>query len=79
MENIEEYNHQEDIRNFQENVANESMYIMREYGINAWWDLNALQSYKEAVMELNILLKVLERMERYEDCAYVRDIIPLFG
>jgi hypothetical protein len=76
---IDNTNYQAEIRALQKDAAKESMYIMREYGINAWWDLNALHTYKEAVMELQILLKVLEDMERYEDCAYVRDIIPLFG
>ena len=61
--------------------ANESIYILKEYGLDAWLDINAIDCEDTTIILgcLNDVLTNLEEAERYEDCIYLRDvIIPMF-
>ena len=69
----EEYNRQ------CEHEARESLELIREYGIQAWYDLSALKSYKDAQEVLNRIVKTLIRIEQYEDIKFVEDLVPLFN
>ena len=62
-----------------EHEAKESLYIIREYGIRAWYDLSALHSYTDAQEVLKRVVKTLIRIEQYEDINFVEDLIPLFA
>ena len=62
-----------------EDEADEGIYIIREYGIQAWYDLSGSVDYSMAKGFLNRMLNTLETQERYEDCALIRDILPLFN
>lgn len=57
----------------------EGLHVIKEYGIQAWYDLGGWIDYPSAVRALNRMLITLEEEERYEDCAFVRDLIPLFS
>ena len=59
--------------------AEEGLHIIKEYGIQAWYDLAGWVDYPMAQRSLNRMRRSLEREERYEDCAFVRDLIPLFN
>jgi hypothetical protein len=64
-----------------EHDTEESIYILKEYGLNAWLDINALNCEDNTIILrcLNEVLTNLEEAERYEDCIYLRDIIiPMF-
>ena len=69
-----------DVFHVDHNVT-ESMYILKEYGLSAWIEINALVCEDDAKILscLNRILRVLEETERYEDCIYLRDIIiPMY-
>ncbi len=59
--------------------AKESLYIIKEYGIQAWYDLSALQSYPDATEVLTRVKETLIRIEQYEDIRFIEDLIPLFA
>jgi hypothetical protein len=59
--------------------ATESLYVIKEYGIQAWYDLSAITDYPMAQEVLNRILKTLIRIEQYEDCRFIEELIPLFA
>jgi hypothetical protein len=59
-----------------EDEAKEGMYILQEYGLHAFLDMTASTSdYPRARRILNRMLRTLERLERYEDCGYIVNVI----
>jgi len=62
--------------NIEDINADEGMYILREYGLQAFLDLTTGDSLESRDI-LNDMRKTLEGLERYEDCAYIVDIITL--
>lgn len=59
-------------------LTEESIYIIQDYGIQAWYDLGAFKNYNEAKITLEQMNESLERREKYEECALIRDIKTLF-
>jgi len=60
--------------------AEEGMYILKEYGLNAFLELTATKSnHNECKLILDKMRISLEQIERYEDCAYIVDIVPLLN
>lgn len=55
--------------------ANESIYIISEYGVEAWFELSGWSNKNEAVSSLNNILKILISEERYESCKLIQDTI----
>ena len=76
---MENYRINQQIRNNFNDETDEGIYIIREYGIQAWYDLSGSVDYSMAKRLLNQMLNNLETQERYEDCALIRDILPLFN
>ncbi len=63
-----------------EDEAKEGMYILKDYGLQAFLDMTASNTdYPRAKRILGRMRRTLERLERYEDCAYIVDIIPLLN
>lgn len=59
-----------------EDEALEGMYILQEYGLQAFLDMTASNTdYPRARRILNRMRRTLERLERYEDCAYIVNVI----
>ena len=59
--------------------ADESLYLLKEYGLQAWLDLSAFDDEKEIIKCLIRIQKTLERNDKFEDCIYLRDvIIPMY-
>ena len=62
--------------NIKELNADEGMYILKEYGLQAFLDLMAVESLESRDI-LNDMRKTLEGLERYEDCAIIVNTINL--
>jgi hypothetical protein len=62
-----------------EHEAGESIYILKEYGLQAWLDMSTFEGEDEIIKCLNRMLKTLEDTDKFEDCIYLRDIIiPMY-
>lgn len=61
-----------------EEEALEGIYLLREYGLQAFLDITAtVTDHPRAVRILHRMRRTLERLERYEDCALIVKMIPL--
>lgn len=63
-----------------EDEAKEGIYILKDYGLQAFLDMTASNTdYPRAKRILGRMRRTLERLERYEDCAYIRDVVQLLN
>jgi hypothetical protein len=63
-----------------EDEAKEGMYILKDYGLQAFLDMTASNTdYPRAKRILGRMRKTFERLERYEDCGYIANIVPLLN
>jgi hypothetical protein len=63
-----------------EDIELERVYILTDYGLQAFLDLTASTSdYPKAKNMLGKMLKTCERLERYEDCAFIVNVVPLLN
>jgi hypothetical protein len=77
---LEEFDIENQIGRTLTDEAKEGIYILREYGLNAFLELTATESDHDRCKTILDRMRIsLEQIERYEDCAYIVDIVPLLN
>lgn len=67
------------VREQADEISRESMYVIREYGVSAWYDIGAFTSYSVARGSIDQMIEYHERQELYEDCIFLVDVKKLFN